>query len=68
MQSVLDHVKGIGPQSCRKLLTTFGSAERVFSAEPDQLVAVIGSAKAALIIGYRSNAGPEQGKITGSDS
>jgi excinuclease ABC subunit C len=68
MQSVLDHVKGIGPQSCRKLLTTFGSAERVFSAEPDQLVAVIGSAKAALIIGYRSDAGSEQGKITGSDS
>jgi excinuclease ABC subunit C len=49
MQSALDNIKGIGPETCRKLLSTFGSAERVFLAEVDQLIAVIGVAKAELI-------------------
>ncbi len=57
MQSALDKIKGIGPENTRKLLSAFGSAERVFSASEDQLIAVVGSAKAALIVKQRLGGG-----------
>jgi len=59
MQSTLDTIKGIGPETCRKLLTAFGSAERVFSADLHQLIAVVGSAKAVLITGHRQKTVPK---------
>jgi len=54
MQSALDNIKGIGPETIRKLLSAFGSAERVFAADIDQLSAVVGGAKAELIANYIS--------------
>ena len=53
MQSALDNIKGIGPETKRKLLSAFGSAERVFAADVDQLKAVTGAAKANLIAKQR---------------
>ncbi|NBY30042.1 MAG: excinuclease ABC subunit C [Sphingobacteriia bacterium] len=50
MQSALDNLKGIGPETRRKLLSAFGSAERVFAADIDQLRSVVGAAKAELIV------------------
>jgi len=53
MQSALDDLKGIGPETRRKLLSAFGSAERVFAADIDQLRAVVGAAKADCIVNRR---------------
>jgi excinuclease ABC subunit C len=59
LQSSLDQIKGIGPRTIRKLLVALGSAERVFAASPDQLTELIGSSKAALILGQLPKEGAE---------
>ncbi len=50
--SSLEDIPGIGPLTRKKLIRTFGSLRAVQNASPQQLVAAIGPAKAALVTRY----------------
>jgi len=50
--SSLEEIPGIGPTTRKKLIRTFGSLRGVQAASPEQIVAVIGPAKAQLIGKY----------------
>lgn len=50
--STLEEIPGIGPATRKKLIRTFGSLRGVKSATPEQLVEVLGEAKAKLITPY----------------
>lgn len=50
--SWLDEVPGIGPLTKRKLIRTFGSSRGVLQARKDELVALVGSAKADILRQY----------------
>jgi len=52
MQSALDNIKGIGPETRRKLLSAFGSAERALTAKHGDLARVIGPSKAESLVKY----------------
>lgn len=45
----LDDIEGIGPKTVEKLISHFGSIQRVLDAEENELVKLIGKRKAALI-------------------
>jgi len=47
--SELDDIPGIGPVTRRKLITSFGSLRALKSATPEQLVAVVGKHRAAML-------------------
>ncbi|HUS26247.1 MAG TPA: excinuclease ABC subunit UvrC [Nevskiaceae bacterium] len=48
--SALDDIPGIGPATRKKLIRTFGSLRAVEAASPAELAAVIGPAKAKLLV------------------
>src|SRR3989338_7755986 len=50
--SSLEEIPGIGPATRKKLIKTFGSLRGVKTAEPEQIVAAIGEAKATMITPY----------------
>jgi excinuclease ABC subunit C len=50
--SSLEDIPGIGPLTRKKLIRTFGSLRAVQQAAPQQLIAAIGPAKAALVSRY----------------
>jgi excinuclease ABC subunit C len=49
VRSLLDDVPGIGPATRKKLIKSFGSLSGVRQAEPAEIAAVVGSAKAAVL-------------------
>lgn len=51
--NILEEIPGIGPATRRKLIKTFGSMRGVGVADEPALVAVVGAAKAKLIIALR---------------
>lgn len=50
--SALEEVPGVGPETRKKLLKTFGSLRGVISADHEALVAVIGDKKATMVRTY----------------
>lgn len=50
--SSLEEIPGIGPSTRKKLIRTFGSLRAVQGATPEQLIALVGPAKAELITRY----------------
>lgn len=50
--SSLEEIPGIGPATRKKLIKTFGSLRGVKSAQPAEIIAAIGKAKAAAITPY----------------
>lgn len=49
-KSVFDDIAGIGPKTKRTLLTTFGSVRAVLAAEESEIAAVVGAAKARVVV------------------
>jgi excinuclease ABC subunit C len=60
--SELDDMPGIGPKTRDKLLKQFRSLERLRQASPEQVEALVGPAKARLVLDYLEATGrdPEQ--------
>ncbi len=52
IKSVLTEIEGIGYATAQKLLWKFKSVKKIKSAKPDEITAVIGNAKAQIIINY----------------
>ncbi len=52
VQSELDGIKGIGPQSKQALLREFKSVKRLREATAEQIAAVVGAAKMKLLMNY----------------
>jgi excinuclease ABC subunit C len=52
IKSVLTEIEGIGYSTAQKLLWKFKSVKRIKSAKPDEITAVIGNAKAQIIVNY----------------
>jgi excinuclease ABC subunit C len=50
--SSLEEIPGIGPATRKKLIRQFGSLRGLKDAEPDELIAAVGNAKAALLTRY----------------
>ena len=50
--SRLDEILGVGPVTRKKLLKTFGSAAGISSASEAELAAVLGAAKAKVVVAY----------------
>ena len=50
-KSVLDQIKGIGPQTKEVLLKHFGSADKIINASEEELKKVVGGRKAAILAG-----------------
>jgi len=48
--SELDEVKGIGPETKKKLLTHFKSIKRLKEANEEEIVSVIGKSKGSIIM------------------
>ena len=51
IKSVLDQIKGIGPQTKEVLLKHFGSADKIINASEEELRKVVGGRKAAILAG-----------------
>ena len=49
-RSVLDDIKGIGPATRNKLLTTFGSVNNIIKASPEEIAQVVGKKLADIIL------------------
>ena len=49
-RSVLDDIKGIGPATRNKLLTTFGSVNNIIKASPEEIAQVVGKKLADTIL------------------
>jgi excinuclease ABC subunit C len=45
IQSELSNIQGIGPKTIQKLLSKFGSVERIINAEPADIKEIIGKDK-----------------------
>ncbi len=54
LSSELDEIPGIGPKTVRKLLTHFGSAERVRQATESELMMLVGRATTRRLIEFRA--------------
>ncbi|PCH69910.1 MAG: excinuclease ABC subunit C [Bacteroidetes bacterium] len=52
LKSELEEIKGIGDSTIKALLNKFGSVKKVKEAKDKEIVAVVGMAKAKLIVGY----------------
>ena len=52
--SELDNIKNIGPQTKQKLLQHFGSVKKIASATDEEIIKVVGNAKAKAIVDYFS--------------
>jgi excinuclease ABC subunit C len=59
-RSVLDDIKGVGEQTRTQLLTTFGSIGKIREATRDELAAVVGKARAALVREFFEKEGIEK--------
>ncbi|MDE3213677.1 MAG: excinuclease ABC subunit C [Bacteroidota bacterium] len=57
----LEQIEGIGKATAQKLLSAFKSTRKVREASPEALEAVVGPAKALLIVSYFKGAAPEPG-------
>ncbi len=55
--NLLEEIPGIGPQSRKLLQRHFGSTKAVFEAAEKDIVAIVGSAKAKIILDNRPNSG-----------
>jgi len=53
--SELDNIKGIGPQTKKKLLAHFKSTKRIQEASDEEIISQIGSAKGKIIINHFKN-------------
>ena len=60
IQTELTRIQGIGPVMAKKLLSEFGSAAKVKSADESELIKVIGSSAAAKIVAWRADSGDSQ--------
>lgn len=49
LSSRLDYIKGIGPKTKERLLSSFGSVHRLLEATSQEIASVVGTSKAALI-------------------
>jgi excinuclease ABC subunit C len=52
IQSSLENVPGVGEQTIQKLMTTFKTVSRIRAATADELSAVVGRAKADLLVAH----------------
>lgn len=52
VKSILDDIPGVGPATRKKLVTSFGSGQGVKAASEEQLVAVLGGKRAAMIYAW----------------
>lgn len=52
LQSELDHIKGIGPKTCQELLVNLKSVKRIRDANKEELITIIGPAKAKIVYNY----------------
>ncbi len=57
MQSELSQIKGIGEQTALKLLSHFKSIKTLSMAAEDKIAAIVGKAKARLVVEYFANKG-----------
>ena len=57
VQSELDNIPGIGPETKKKLLTAFKSVTKIRQADPEQLGKLIGIKKAAMLNEYLKKRG-----------
>lgn len=57
MQSELSQIKGIGEQTALKLLSHFKSIKTLSVAAEDKIAAIVGKAKARLVVEYFANKG-----------
>jgi excinuclease ABC subunit C len=55
ISSELDNIKGIGPQTKKKLLAHFKSTKRIQEASDEEIISQIGSAKGKIIINHFKN-------------
>jgi len=55
ISSELDNIKGIGPQTKKKLLAHFKSTKRMQEASDEEIISQIGSAKGKIIINHFKN-------------
>jgi excinuclease ABC subunit C len=60
--SLLDDIPGIGPATRKKLLRTFGSYKGITEASDQEIIAAVGSAKAAALKKYLKPVG-QQGSV-----
>ena len=61
MVSELDGIKGIGPKTAEALLQHFKSVKRLREAAEADIAAIIGPAKAKLVVNSLSTPGPQSG-------
>lgn len=52
IQSALTEIKGVGEKTTQKLLTHFGSLERIRKAKPEELAKIVGNKNALLVKEY----------------
>jgi excinuclease ABC subunit C len=55
ISSELDNIKGIGPQTKKKLLSHFKSIKRIKEASEEEIIDTIGMAKGKIIINHFKN-------------